>query len=164
MLAGKILDAGFRPLDTGEEQSEKCVKIFLSQRRRQVFPYALQIDRRASPIRANKWFVAMATTVPPSGRDRGQRKRANEEGLVPSILQPDEPSKGCRKNWARLTRLWRVYPPLEGLYRKSEPVPDLTREGRPPHLPTCLPRRRRQASIPSAYLPSAYLPSVYLPE
>jgi hypothetical protein len=33
---------------------------------------------------------------------RGQRKKANEDGLVPSILQPDEPSKGYRKNWARL--------------------------------------------------------------
>ena len=54
------------------------------------------------PIRANKWFVTMATTVPPSGRDRGQRKNANEDGLVPSILQPDESSKGHRKNWARL--------------------------------------------------------------
>jgi len=39
---------------------------------------------------------------------RGQRKKANEEGLVPSILQPDEPSKGYRKNWARFTRLWRA--------------------------------------------------------
>ena len=33
---------------------------------------------------------------------RGQRKKANEDGLVPSILQPDESSKGYRKNWARL--------------------------------------------------------------
>jgi hypothetical protein len=33
---------------------------------------------------------------------RGQRKKTNEDGLVPSILQPDEPSKGYRKNWARL--------------------------------------------------------------
>ena len=33
---------------------------------------------------------------------RGQRKKTNEDGLVPSILQPDEPSKGHRKNWARL--------------------------------------------------------------
>jgi hypothetical protein len=33
---------------------------------------------------------------------RGQRKKANEEGLVPSILQLDESSKGYRKNRARL--------------------------------------------------------------
>jgi len=39
---------------------------------------------------------------------RGQRKKANEDGLVPSILQPDESSKGYRKNWARFTRLWRA--------------------------------------------------------
>jgi hypothetical protein len=35
-------------------------------------------------------------------------KEVREDGLVPSILQPDEPSKGYRKNWARFTRLWRV--------------------------------------------------------
>ena len=33
---------------------------------------------------------------------RAQRKKANEDGWVPCILQPDEPSKGYRKNWARL--------------------------------------------------------------
>ena len=29
-------------------------------------------------------------------------KEVREDGLAPSILQPDEPSKGYRKNWARL--------------------------------------------------------------
>jgi len=38
-------------------------------------------------------------------------KEVREDGLVPSILQPDEPSKGYRKNWARFTR-------LEGLSRR----------------------------------------------
>jgi hypothetical protein len=39
-----------------------------------------------------------------------RRKKANEDGLVPCILQPEESSKEYRKNWARFTRLWRAYP------------------------------------------------------
>ncbi len=37
-----------------------------------------------------------------SNVSRGQRKKADKDALVPSIMQPDEPSKGYRKNWARL--------------------------------------------------------------
>ena len=37
-------------------------------------------------------------------------KEVREDGLVPSILQSDEPSKGYRKNWARFTRLGRNTP------------------------------------------------------
>ena len=33
---------------------------------------------------------------------RGQRKKADTDGLVPCILQPEESPKGYRKNWARL--------------------------------------------------------------
>jgi hypothetical protein len=63
---------------------------------------------------ALEWLAAMCSHVPNKGEQmvryygyysnvcRGQRKKANEDGLVPSILQPDEPSKGYRKNWARL--------------------------------------------------------------
>jgi hypothetical protein len=47
----------------------------------------------------------MATTVPPSGRDRGQRTKANANGLVLCILQPDESFKEYCKNGARFTRL-----------------------------------------------------------
>jgi hypothetical protein len=65
-------------------------------------------------IDALEWLAAMCSHVPNKGEQmvryygyysnvcRGQRKKANEDGLVPSILQPDEPSKGYRKNWARL--------------------------------------------------------------
>jgi len=37
----------------------------------------------------------------------GQRTKANANGLVLCILQPDESFKEYRKNWARFT-LWRV--------------------------------------------------------
>jgi len=34
-----------------------------------------------------------------SNVSRGRRKKAGQDGLVPSILQPEESSKGYRKNW-----------------------------------------------------------------
>ncbi len=63
---------------------------------------------------ALEWLAAMCSHVPNKGEQmvryygyysnvcRGQRKKANEDGLVPSILQPEESSKEYRKNWARL--------------------------------------------------------------
>jgi len=55
---------------------------------------------------ALEWLAAMCSHVPNRGEQmvryygyysnvcRGQRKRANEDALVPCILQPDEPSRG----------------------------------------------------------------------
>ena len=50
-----------------------------------------------------------------SNVSRGKRKRQDQDGRVPCILQPDEPSKGYRKNRARLIQkilehlgLWRL--------------------------------------------------------
>lgn len=40
----------------------------------------------------------------------GQRNRANEDVLVPCIMQPEESPKEYLKNWARFMRLWRAYP------------------------------------------------------
>lgn len=37
-----------------------------------------------------------------SNVSRGKRKKHNQEGLIPSILEPDGSSKEFRKNWARL--------------------------------------------------------------
>jgi len=33
---------------------------------------------------------------------RGKRKKNDHDGLIPCILEPDDSSKGYRKNWARL--------------------------------------------------------------
>jgi hypothetical protein len=60
-----------------------------------------------SPTRMSRWFV---TNGYYSNVSRGSRKKQNQDGLVPCIPQPDEPSRGYRKNWARFT----VYPPLAG--------------------------------------------------
>jgi hypothetical protein len=63
---------------------------------------------------AREWLAAMCSHVPNKGEQtvryygyysnacRGQRKKANEGGLVPCILQPKESSKGYLRNWARL--------------------------------------------------------------
>jgi hypothetical protein len=37
-----------------------------------------------------------------SNVSRGRRKNSDQDALVPCILQPEESSKGYRKNWARL--------------------------------------------------------------
>jgi hypothetical protein len=69
-----------------------------------------------------EWLAAMCSHVPNKGEQmvryygyysnvsRGSRKKQNQDGLVPCIPQPDEPSRGYRKTWARFT----VYPPLAG--------------------------------------------------
>jgi hypothetical protein len=74
----------------------------------------LPVSLQHKTFDALEWLAAMCSHVPNKGEQmvryygyysnvcRGQRKKANEDGLVPSILQPDEPSKGYRKNWARL--------------------------------------------------------------
>ncbi len=33
---------------------------------------------------------------------RGRRKKLNQDGLIPDILERDEDSKAYRKNWAKL--------------------------------------------------------------
>ncbi len=37
-----------------------------------------------------------------SNVSRGRRKKQNQDALIPCILEPDEDSKACRRNWARL--------------------------------------------------------------
>jgi hypothetical protein len=63
---------------------------------------------------ALEWLAAMASHVPNKGEQmvryyghysnvsRGKRKKQNEDGMIPPILEPDGSSKEHRKNWARL--------------------------------------------------------------
>jgi len=63
---------------------------------------------------ALEWIAAMASHVPNKGEQmvryygcysnvsRGKRKKQDQDGLIPSILEPDGSSKEYRKNWARL--------------------------------------------------------------
>ena len=63
---------------------------------------------------ALEWLAAMCSHVPDKGEQlvryyghysnvaRGKRKKLDQDGLIPSILEPDGSSKEHRKNWARL--------------------------------------------------------------
>ncbi len=63
---------------------------------------------------ALEWLAAMCSHVPNkaeqmvryygyySNVSRGKRKKQNQDGLMPSILEGDGSSKEHRKNWARL--------------------------------------------------------------
>lgn len=63
---------------------------------------------------ALEWLVAMCSHVSNKGEQmvryygyysnvcRGRRKKKNQDGLIPFILEPDDNSKAHRKSWARL--------------------------------------------------------------
>ena len=63
---------------------------------------------------ALEWLAAMCSHVPNKGEQmvryygyysnvaRGKRKKAEEDELIPSILEPEGSSREYRKNWARL--------------------------------------------------------------
>ncbi len=65
---------------------------------------------------ALEWLAAMCSHVPNKGEQmvryyghysnvsRGRRKKENQDGLIPCILEADDNSKAYRKNWARLIR------------------------------------------------------------
>jgi len=54
-----------------------------------------------------------------SNVSRGKRKTQDQNGMIPSILEPDGSSKEYRKNWARLIQ--KIY---EALSRNSEQIHD----------------------------------------
>ena len=61
-----------------------------------------------------EWLAAMCSHVPNKGQQmvryfgfysnvaRGKRKKKDEDGLIPSILEPDGLTKEHKRNWARL--------------------------------------------------------------
>ncbi len=103
-----------------ENLARYVVRASFSQERMTYIPEEAKVVYRSKDGKNEKtfdaleWQAAMCSHVPNNGEQmvryygyysnvcRGQRKKANEEGLVPCILQPEESSKGYRKNWARL--------------------------------------------------------------
>ena len=59
---------------------------------------------------------------------RGKRKKQDQDGMIPSILEPDGSSKKHRKNWARLIqKIYEVDPltcPKLVLAKAGMPGPD----------------------------------------
>jgi hypothetical protein len=76
--------------------------------------YASKDRKSLKTFDALEWPAAMCSHVPNKGEQmvryygyysnvsRGRRKKTDQDGLVPCLLQPEESSKGYRKNWARL--------------------------------------------------------------
>ena len=68
----------------------------------------------SSSIDAIEWLAAMCSHVPNKGEQmvryygyysnvsRGKRKKIDQDGLTPSIMEPDGSSREHKRNWARL--------------------------------------------------------------
>jgi len=113
---------GIRPGD--EEAMENIaryiVRASFSQERMTYIPdeakvvYRSKDGKNEKTFDAIEWLAAMCSHVPNKGEQmvryygyysnvsRGSRKKSDQDGLIPCLLQPEESSKGYRKNWARL--------------------------------------------------------------
>jgi len=103
-----------------ENLARYVVRASFSQERMTYIPeeskvlYRSKDGKKENRFDALEWLAATCSHVPNQGEQmvryygyysnvsRGQRKKANEDGLVPCILQPEESSREYRKNWARL--------------------------------------------------------------
>ena len=73
---------------------------------------------------ALEWLAAMCSHVPNKGQQmvryfgfysnvaKGKRKKKDEDGLIPSILEPDGSTKEHKRNWARLIQKFYEVDPL----------------------------------------------------
>jgi hypothetical protein len=115
-------------IQTGDEEAMEnlaryIVRASFSQERMTYIPEESKVLYRSRDGKNEKTFdaierlAAMCSHVPNKGEQMiryygcyspavwagsGSTEEANKDGLVPCILQPDEPSKRYRKNWARL--------------------------------------------------------------
>ncbi len=103
-----------------ENIARYVVRASFSQERMTYIPEESNVVYRSKDGRSEKtfdaleWLAAMCSHVPNKGEQivryygyysnlcRGRRKKADQDRLVPCILQPEESCKGYRKNWARL--------------------------------------------------------------
>jgi len=106
--------------DALENIARYVVRASFSQERMTYVPDEAKVIYRSKDGKSDKtfdaleWLAAMCSHVPNKGEHmvryygyysnvcRGQRKKADTDGLVPCILQIEESSKGYLKNWARL--------------------------------------------------------------
>ena len=103
-----------------ENIARYVVRASFSQERMTYIPEESNVVYRSKDGRSEKtfdaleWLAAMCSHVPNKGEQivryygyysnlcRGRRKKADQDRLVPCILQPEKSCKGYRKNWARL--------------------------------------------------------------
>ena len=66
----------------------------------------LMCQTRENPASAGVRYYGHYSNV-----SRGKRKKQDQDGLIPSILEPDGSSKAYRKHWARLIqKIYEVNP------------------------------------------------------
>ncbi|MEE9609795.1 MAG: transposase, partial [Desulfatiglandales bacterium] len=103
-----------------ENLARYIVRASFSQERMTYFPEDSKVVYRSKDGKEEKifdaieWLAAMCSHVPNKGEQmvryygyysnvsRGKRKKNDQDGLVPSILEPDGSSREYKRNWARL--------------------------------------------------------------
>ncbi len=106
--------------DAIENLARYIIRAFFSQERMTYIPEELKVVYRSKDGKEEKtfdaleWLAAMCSHVPNKGQQmvryfgfysnvaRGKRKKKDEDGLIPSILEPDGSTKEHKRNWARL--------------------------------------------------------------
>ncbi len=103
-----------------ENLARYIIRASFSQERMTYFPEDSKVVYRSKDGKEEKifdaieWLAAMCSHVPNKGEQmvryygyysnvsRGKRKKNDQDGLVPSILEPDGSSREYKRNWARL--------------------------------------------------------------
>jgi hypothetical protein len=103
-----------------ENLARYIIRASFSQERMHYIPeeakvvYQSKDGKEEKVFDALEWLAAMCSHVPNKGEQmvryvgfysnvsRGKRKKQDQDGVIPSILDPDGPSREYRKNWARL--------------------------------------------------------------
>ena len=111
-------------IQPGEEAIENLARYIIrasfSQERMTYIPeesrviYQSKDGKEEKVFDALEWLAAMCSHVPNKGEQmvryyghyrnvsRGERRKQDQDGLIPSILDPDGSSREHKKNWARL--------------------------------------------------------------
>jgi len=103
-----------------ENLARYIIRASFSQERMTYIPedskviYQCKDGKEEKVFDALEWLAAMCSHVPNKGDQmvryygyysnvsRGKRKKQDQDGMLPSILEPDGSSKEYRRNWARL--------------------------------------------------------------
>ena len=106
--------------DAIENLARYIIRASFSQERMTYIPEESKVVYRSKDGKeerifdALEWLAAMCSHVPNKGQQmvryfgfysnvvRGKRKKKDEDGLIPSILEPDGSTKEHKRNWARL--------------------------------------------------------------
>jgi hypothetical protein len=85
--------------------------------------YKSKHGRQQRAFDALEWLAAMSSHIPDKGEQmvryygyysnvcRGRRQKANQDGVIPYIIEQEDNSKEYRRTWARLIqKIYEVHP------------------------------------------------------